>query len=263
MAKHKIEAREPGVLRRQKIVKLIRSSGYLSSADIAQKFGVSEETTRRDLAYLDQEGQVRRIRGGAVDPTPIDSTEPSRSQREILRIEAKREIAATLHPLINEGETIFFDVGTTVELAAQTLVGNFRGRAITTSLQVGMILSHSTDIEVVMIGGRVRPHEFTVHGSDALDTIAGYSADAAIIGCGGLTAHEGITDFTPGDIPLKRAMIKQSQRSYVLADSTKIGRVAVRHVCPLDTVDAIITDASIDKDTEYAITATGVPLLHS
>jgi len=239
-------SREPGEVRRQKIVDLLRSEGYLRSTDISLNFDVSDETARRDLSLLDEQGHLRRVRGGAILPDAIEETEPSRAHREVADIKAKREIAVIARSFIENGQTVFFDVGTTVETAAAVLAPDFHGRVVTTSLHVGMILAASTNIEVEMIGGRVRPQEFTVHGSDALQSLSNYSADVAIIGCGGVTVDEGITDFTPGDIPLKRVMIEHSARSYVLADASKIGKVAVRHICPVSEVDAVITDASID-----------------
>lgn len=254
-------SKEPGEVRRQRIVDLVRSEGYLRSSDISVSFGISEETARRDLATLDELGEIRRVRGGAVPLEEGADAEPSRVHREVSRTGAKREIAAIVRGLIHDGETVFVDVGTTVDMAARALAADFRGRVITTSLQVGMILAESTKIEVEMVGGRVRPQEFTVHGADALQALGNYSADAAIIGCGGLTSGKGITDFNPGDIPLKRTMIQHSRRSYVLADSTKLGKVAVRHICPLSAVDAVITDSTADPAVLAEIRASGVDVL--
>lgn len=256
------EVKEPGEVRRQLILELLRTEGYLRSVEVSRRFDVSEETARRDLAALDDLGRLRRVRGGAVALETEIHSEPPRPHREGTRATAKKEIASVVRSLLSDGDTVFFDVGTTVEAAAHALAADFHGRVITTSLTVGMILAGSSSIEVEMIGGRVRPHEYTVDGADALEALGAFTADVSIIGCGGVSVEEGVTDFNPGDIPLKRTMIRQSRRPYVLADATKLGKVAVRHVCQLAAVEAVITDSAADPDLLHEMRTAGTEVLH-
>ncbi|WP_442546058.1 DeoR/GlpR family DNA-binding transcription regulator [Arthrobacter sp. KN11-1C] len=155
----------------------------------------------------------------------------------------KDEIGAAAAALIGDTDTIFLDVGTTVEAAARALPPTFHGIVITNSLVVGSILSDRPGVELYVLGGRVRAGEMTTYGPDALAQVRSFNANWAFLGTGGVDARAGLTDYSSEDVAIKQLMIEKSAQTYVLAVGDKLGRIAVRHVCDLDEIKGVITDS--------------------
>lgn len=212
---------------------------------------------------LERSGEVKRIHGGAMAPVRVTATEPNRANRTVEHQAEKREIAEIVASLVSDTDAIFFDVGTTVEAAANALPASYRGMVITNSLVVGSILGVRDGIELHMLGGRVRAGELTTYGPEVLAQIHSYNADWAFIGAGGVDAQAGLTDYSSEDIATKRLMIEKSARAYALGVHEKLGRVAVRHVCNLDALTGIITDSAADDTYVAAFRELGMEVLRN
>jgi DeoR/GlpR family transcriptional regulator of sugar metabolism len=252
------EGREPAGIRRRRILAMLSESEFARPVDIAAELGVSGETIRRDLVELEKSGALRRFHGAA-----IASSEPSRQDRHVAAREQKREIASIVASLVGPDDTLFMDVGTTIELAAEALPAQFEGTVITNSLAVAGILNDRREVEVYMLGGRARVGEMSVHGSDAVAQIMLYHAAIAFIGSGGVGIDSGITDYSVEDIAIKQAMIRNSGRSYVLATSDKFSITARRTVCELDDVDGVITDGGLADTARRAFAEAGLNVITS
>lgn len=253
-------SREPAEVRRSRIVDLVGVHGFVRPSDIADSFGVSEETGRRDLAALAGSGRLKRVHGGAVLPEQSPVTEPDRTARSGSSVTRKQQIASVAVALIGVDDTVIFDVGTTVEAAAAALPTDFRGTIVTNNLLVAIGVGKRLEPRVHVIGGRLRPGELTTFGSDALEQLASFHAQVAFIGCGAVHPIHGVSDYTPEDIPLKRTMIENSERTFVLATSEKLGRTATRTVCPVSEPTGVITDseASSEQITQLRAAGAGV-----
>lgn len=249
--------KQPPEVRRRQIVELVGKGDFLRPADIAARMAVSGETVRRDLMALERSGELKRIHGGAMAPAGLTDTEPARSKRSLEARGEKQEVAAIAVSMIAPTDTVFLDVGTTVEAVAEALPATFKGIVVTNSLAVGSILGDRGEIELHVLGGRVRTGELTTYGPEVLAQIRSFNADCAFLGVGGIDVTAGLTDYASEDVPTKQLMIEKSARAYALATGEKLGRIAVRHVCGLDRLAGIITNAKADSETVQALQEAG------
>lgn len=253
--------KQPAAVRRRRILELMNEGDFLRPADIAAVMSVSGETIRRDLMALERSGALKRIHGGAMAPARVIDTEPDRANRSMEFPQEKEEIGAAVAALVANDDTIFLDVGTTVEAAARALPSTFHGIVITNSLIVGSILGDRPSIELYVLGGRIRAGEMTTYGPDALAQIRSFNANWAFLGAGGVDATAGLTDYSTEDVATKQLMIEKAAKTYILAVGDKLGRIAVRQVCDLDRVSGVITDSNADPVQVSVLRKAGVDVV--
>jgi DeoR/GlpR family transcriptional regulator of sugar metabolism len=246
--------------RRQAILAETRAQSAVSAEALARRFGVSVETIRRDLRALQGKGLLERVYGGATRP-PGRSSEGSFAARSVRHIGRKRAIAALAASLVQPGDTIIIDVGTTALEVARALPPGFRGRVLTGSVPAAMELSARDGVELLLAGGQVRPGDGACSGAHAEAFFAEFYADRAFLGSGGVHPGAGLTDYYPSEVVVRRTIIAHTAASYVLADSSKLGVIAVHRVCPLDAVAAVITDGEQGTRARAELSAAGVRLL--
>jgi DeoR family fructose operon transcriptional repressor len=248
--------------RRQAILAQVREQAAVSAEDLASQFAVSVETIRRDLRALQGAGLLERVYGGATRPSGR-SSEGSFAARSVRHIERKRAIAAVAASLVEPEETIVIDIGTTALEVARALPAGFRGRVLTNSVPAAMELSGRGDIELLLCGGQVRPGDGACSGAHAEAFFAEFYADRAFLGSGGVHPEAGLTDYYPAEVVVRRTIIEHTAASYVLADSSKLGVIAVHRVCPLDRVTAVLTDDEAEPGAHEALASAGVTLLRA
>lgn len=253
---------EPAELRRQRILAIARSAEYLRPSDLASELGVSGETIRRDLQLLERSGKIRRLHGGVVLETELRAFEPNRESRTKASRAEKMEIAVLAVGLLRNNSAVFLDVGTTVETVATTLSSDFEGTVITSSLVIGSILGDSINTKVQILGGALRPGEFTTFGSDTIAQIENFNTDFAFISAGGVHPRDGVTDYSSDDVASRQAMIKNAEATYLLVTSEKLTKTALRHVCQLSALKGIITDGHVTKEQIATFQDAGVDVLH-
>src|SRR5215467_5153559 len=246
--------------RRQAILAQVRERAAVSAEDLSRQFGVSVETIRRDLRRLQQRGLLERVYGGATRPA-ARSTEGSFAARSGRNMDRKRAIAALAASLIEPGETVVIDVGTTALEVARALPASFHGRVLTNSVPVAMELSGRRELELLLSGGQVRAGDGACSGSHAGDFFGEFYADRAFLGSGGVHPDAGLTDYFPAEVVDRRTIISHTAACYVLADSSKLGAIAVHRVCPLDRVTAVLTDDEGEPGAHEALTSAGVTVL--
>jgi DeoR/GlpR family transcriptional regulator of sugar metabolism len=247
--------------RRAIIAERLKAEGEASIADLAQRFGTSEMTIRRDLELLEIEGLARRIRGGAIS-TQSRSYEPPILQRSTYRADAKRRIGAAAAALLKDDETVVLDVGTTTLEMAKAIDSQCAVTVITGSLLIATALDGKQNIRTIVTGGVLRRGEMSLVGSRAEASFADLNCDTVFLGVAGVSYLKGLTEYNLDDAMVKQAALVTGRRVVVLADATKIGRVAFVSVCPLTSVDLLITDASPDGPTIRSIKELGVEVLH-
>ena len=248
--------------RRQAILAQVREQAAVSAEDLSHQFEVSVETIRRDLRQLQGAGLLERVYGGATRPSGR-SSEGSFAARSARHIERKRAIAALAASLVEPEETIVIDIGTTALEVARALPVSFTGRVLTNSAPVAMELSGRADIEVLLCGGQVRPGDGACSGAHAEAFFAEFYADRAFLGSGGVHPDAGLTDYHPAEVVVRRTIVAHTAKSYVLADSSKLGVIAVRQVCPLDRLTAILTDDAENAAACAALAAAGATLMRT
>ncbi len=246
--------------RRLEILHAIGTRALLRADEIAGQFSVSAETVRRDFVALEREGLLRRVYGGATRAAPR-AVEAPFAQRRARHLEGKRAMGRLAASLVAPGETLMFDVGTSVADVARQLPATYRGRVLTNSLLVAGELADREGIEVLTSGGRVRPGDLACSGAHAQAFFAGYYADKAFLGSGGVQVEAGLTDYHPDEIPCRQLMLDHASERYVLADASKLGQVALARVCGLDRITAVITDGDADPTVLETLRDAGVDVL--
>lgn len=233
------------IQRRQAILAEVRQSSAVSAEHLAHKYQVSLETIRRDLRGLRDQGLLERVYGGALS---IRSTEGTFAARSALHSDSKQAIGKLAATLIEPDDTIVIDVGTTALEVAKALPETFKGRVLTNSVPVAMALADTETIELLLAGGHIRRGDAACFGGHAEEFFNGLYADKAFLGSGGVHPDAGLTDYYPHEVTTRRTIIAHSGASYVLADSSKLGAIAVHKVCPLSRVTAVLTDSQASAE---------------
>lgn len=251
--------RPSGALRHRAIVAALREEGFISVAAIAARFGVSDMTARRDLQQLVLSGVARRTRGGAMALTSLPDDEVCFATRQTENRLAKQAIGETAAALVRAGESIGVDVGSTTLELARALRGRRRIIVFTHSLRVAMALADSS-VSTYLPGGQVRGEEMSVGGNVAVTQMQHWRMDAAFLGVSGITP-DGVFDFSPEDVAIKRAYRRCAARVIVLADASKFGRFSAMRIGSLTGINTLVTDRSPDGALRDALEAAGVEVI--
>ncbi|MHB1538280.1 MAG: DeoR/GlpR family DNA-binding transcription regulator [Solirubrobacteraceae bacterium] len=228
--------------RRRGVQALLAEQGEVSIGPLADRFGVSEMTIRRDLETLEADGLARRVRGGAIS-TVARGYEPPFATRVATAHPGKLAIAQAAATLVQDGETAILDVGTTVLELARALRGRTGLTVVTPSMLAALELANEPYVRVLLTGGSVRPGELSLVGDFAEQTLRALNCDVFFMGVGGLDVEKGLTEYNLDDARVKRAALQSSGRCVVLADRRKLGCVCLATIAPLSTIDVLITDA--------------------
>jgi DeoR/GlpR family transcriptional regulator of sugar metabolism len=247
--------------RRATIAEQLRVDGEASIAELATLFGTSEMTIRRDLDFLEVEGLARRARGGAISVLSR-SFEPPILQRAAHMADAKRRIGAAAASLLRENETVVIDVGTTTHEMAKALPDNLSITAITSSLLISTELSTKPLVKAIVTGGVLRIGELSLIGPRAQSSFNDLNCDTVFLGVAGISDAQGITEYNLDDADVKRSALASGRRVVVLADASKLGRVAFITIAPVSAVDLLITNASPENAIIRRIKDHDVEVLH-
>lgn len=240
--------------RRDEIEALMRDRSEVDISSLAARFSVSAMTIRRDLEALEERGIVRRLMGGRAVIVDSKSTEPSLSDRAVSEHETKAHIGRAVADLIGTGEVVFFDGGSTALAAAHALRG--RGQPLTVltrSLLVAAELGDEEQVDVFLLGGRLKASEMTTTSSTMADDLRHYNVDTYVMGISGVHPQQGLTDYDPDESAGKRLALERSDRVVLAFDHSKLGRVLMSRVANFDEIDVIVTDAPPDDAVLVAL----------
>jgi DeoR family fructose operon transcriptional repressor len=243
--------------RHSRITDALRTARVVSTEELAVLTGASAETIRRDLMSLEVQGALKRVHGGATSALASSSEEEPFQERSSANRDGKVAIGQAAAELVRPGQTVILDVGTTALEVARALPATFRGTVATCSLLVAAELAGRGGVDVLVSGGRVRAGDLACSNAQAAAFFADLRADVAFLGSGGMDATAGLTDFHLDEVATRRVMLTNSVRSYVLVDSSKFGRVAPHHVCGLEAVTGLVTDARPGSSLAPAIERAG------
>jgi DeoR family glycerol-3-phosphate regulon repressor len=220
----------------------VRSRGSLSVEALAEKFGVTLQTVRRDVQRLAEAGLVARFHGGVRVPSSTVENIAYR-QRAALHAAEKARIARAVAARVPEGCSLILNIGTTTEAIARELMGRRGLRVITNNLNVAAILSHHPDCELIVAGGVVRPRDRGIVGEAAVDFIRQFKVDIGLIGISGLESDGTLRDYDYREVTVARAIVERSREVWLAADHSKFNRPAMVEVARFDRIDVLFTDA--------------------
>ncbi|HUG92870.1 MAG TPA: DeoR/GlpR family DNA-binding transcription regulator [Planctomycetaceae bacterium] len=229
--------------RRNRILKVIEQKGFVSLPELADQFRASESTVRRDLEYLDSIGQVRRTRGGAAY---VGESLSAFDERRSQATAEKLRIAQAAAEMIEPDEAVLLDGGTTTLEVARHLIGKSL-QVVTNSLPIVNLLASQSQIDLLVIGGFLYPKTGVFLGPTAVAALETVHIRRLFMSVGGITA-DGLFNSNSLLVETERKMIDAAEEVVVVSDSSKLGHSALAHLCRLDVVDRLVTDAGITAE---------------
>ncbi len=221
----------------------VRELGATTVEALAERFGVTLQTVRRDVKLLAEAGLLARFHGGVRLPASTTENINYRA-RQALHDAAKRRIALAVAQRVPAGCSLFINIGTTTEAVARELLGHQGLRVITNNLNVAAILSDNPDCEVIVTGGLVRSRDRAIIGEAAVEFISQFRVDIGLIGISGIEADGTLRDFDYREVKVAQAIIRASRQVWLAADHSKFHRAAMVEVGRLDQVDSLFTDSA-------------------
>ena len=247
-------------LRQTDLLAEVLARGSVSVEALAEKFGVTLQTVRRDVQRMAEAGLVARFHGGVRIPASTTENIAYR-QRQALQAEGKARIARAIAKRIPPGCSLILNLGTTTEAVARELLKHQGLRVITNNLNVAMILADNPDCELVMVGGVVRSRDRGVIGEAAVDFIRQFKVDIGLIGISGIEDDGSLRDFDYREVMVARTIIEHSREVWVATDHSKFNRPAMAEVARLAQVDTLFTDASPPEPFPALMRDAGVELV--
>jgi DeoR/GlpR family transcriptional regulator of sugar metabolism len=241
--------------RKSVIIQALNEGKRVRAKDLAARFGVSEDTIRRDLRGLADSGLIRRIYGGAVPQTPVDTTFTGRIGQSVA---AKNAIVQAALKLIKPRQMILMDAGTTVGALAASLPNDLPLTIVTHSLPVASALIDRPLIEVIVLGGRLLGESAAMVGAEVVAGYARCHADLCFLGVASLESEIGVGVFNHEDAEVKRAMLEFASQVIALASADKLGTTAPFLVGAVSTLDHLITESAAPAQQIEAIRAKDV-----
>jgi DeoR/GlpR family transcriptional regulator of sugar metabolism len=245
--------------RRQRILDRILEQESVKVEDLADEFGLTKMSLRRDLNALAENGQIARVRGGATRPrTPASARRYLDAQQR--NAYAKAQIARAAAELLGTAATAFFYSGSTVARVAEALTEEQRDQLTVVTNSVPVINTAATwnDAHLVAIGGLYLPAYMAFVGPQAIESLRSLSADVAVVGCDGLSLEEGLT--TPHQLiaEIGTVLIERARQTIVVADSSKIGRRGFTPIAAAQAIDILVTDEHAPADEVSALRQAGI-----
>jgi DeoR family transcriptional regulator, fructose operon transcriptional repressor len=246
--------------RQQKIADYVQSKERASVQELAQEFQVSESTVRRDLKILEEAKQLRRTHGGAV-VLVSDNSEPTFVEKEDRYRAQKEAIARSAAALIEEGDTLVLDSGTTTYYLAKQLKAFKKLTVVTNSIMIAQELSPHNGIELILTGGTFRHETLAMVGPLAEKALESVFVDKAFVATNGWDASVGLTTPNLMEASVKRGMIRSGKQVILLADHSKYGKVSFAKIAELSDMDILVTDDMISDNALKELEAFGMQVI--
>ncbi|MGZ4292348.1 MAG: DeoR/GlpR family DNA-binding transcription regulator [Gaiellaceae bacterium] len=254
----------PPSLRRERMLAEIKEREFVRVGELSRRFGVSEVTVRGDLDSLAAKGKVHRVRGGAIPRLMARQEQPFENSVSSFTAE-KVAIGQAAAALLEDGETVLIDVGTTAAAAARAIAARTELEDVvvfTNGLKTALELEPASPrITVVVLGGTLRPLQHSLVDPLATLILDQISAKTVLLGCNGVDPVGGVTNINLPEAEMKKRMLAAAARRIVLADGSKLGRVEVARLCDIGEVDMVITGRSADPAVVDALSDRGCDVL--
>jgi DeoR family deoxyribose operon repressor len=244
---------------------IIAGANSITIKDLANQMDVSVMTIRRDMEVLEEAGLVRTYRGGVIvseqsprAPGPLGYSLVSAGTSQV---EEKKAIAKLAASLIEEGDVVFFDAGSTVEHILTFVNSSIEMTAICYSLNIMNLLANWPNTRIIFAGGIFHPESQNFESPEGITLLKRNRVSKAFMSANGIRVDLGVTSSSQFEIPIKRVAIENSAASYLVADSTKCGLVRTAHFADVQDFTAIITDWGIDEDNLEKLSSNGASIM--
>jgi DeoR family transcriptional regulator, aga operon transcriptional repressor len=232
--------------RRRAILAALRIDGRVLVADLAKRFHTSQVTIRKDLEVLHSTGKIHRTHGGAVPAHEGALEDPTLLEKEKLHRKEKIQIAAAAAHMVEEGQVVILDSGTTTTAIARALRHHQNLTIITNAVNIAAELAGSS-LEVILTGGTLRKNSFSLVGPIAEETLRRLNADILFLGVDGFDVHFGLSTPNLLEAKVNRAMMDVARVVVAVCDSSKFGRRSLSLIAPPSAVHRVITDRLAPK----------------
>ncbi len=243
--------------RRHQLLELVRNRGFASLPELAEELKVSESTVRRDLDHLEESGAARRTHGGVFYAGPSPRL-PHFDEREPAQWDKKQQIAQRAVELIEDGDTLLLDGGSTTYEVARLLVGRPL-QVVTNSLPVANLFATNKNCDLVLLGGYVYPRTGVAIGPYANQMLQHLRVRRTVLSVAGLNEH-GYYNSNMLLVETERAMMHAAEEVIVVVDSTKFGHQSLAHLAALDSAQQLVVDQDITPEWRSRICDVGIRL---
>ena len=244
--------------RKQLILDSLKRDGQVIAKSLSQEFGLSEDTIRRDLRELADQGLLQRVHGGALpaSPTIVDL-----AGRKLLATEAKTAIAKAAIKLIQPKQIVILDGGTSTQELVKQMPLDFELTVVTHSPTIAVALIDHHKIDVIMLGGKLFKHSMVNIGAAAMDAISHIRADSYFMGVTGIHAELGLSTGDLEEAHIKRALCAAAAETIVMASADKVNAASRYVIAPTTDMSTLVTEASVDKIVLKSFEALGVSVI--
>jgi DeoR family transcriptional regulator, aga operon transcriptional repressor len=234
--------------RRQHVLSLIQHHGEALVGELSPTLSISQITIRKDLDHLQSKGLIQRTRGGALRLQSGALSDPSLQEKQKQHSHEKQRIAAAAAGIVQEGQCVMLDFGTTTSAIARSLKQFSQLTVITNAVNIAADIA-GTDFELILIGGTLRKNSSSLVGLLAEDVLEEMQADILFLGVDGFDPEIGLTTPNFLESRVNRAMVKASGQVVAVCDSTKFNRRSLSRIVPLSAIHCVITDNDLPKGT--------------
>jgi DeoR/GlpR family transcriptional regulator of sugar metabolism len=234
--------------RRAILLKEMNEVGYVQATELASHFALSAATIRRDLSFLEKQGLCIRKRGGAIRSAQGVTLELPYETKQNQNIAEKKRIAEAAAKLVEDGNTLILDAGSTTYALALLLQTKQRITVVTNDLHIAVKLASNPNISLICTGGIARPNVFSLQGSQVESFIKNLKVDQTFLGADAIHKDCTVSNVNIEEVPIKQAMLHAAKQKVLLADSSKFNKIGFVKVCDLTDVDIIITDKGVSKE---------------
>jgi DeoR family transcriptional regulator of aga operon len=248
------------VSRRTSILEKLNELGQVDVNKLSEEFGVSEVTIRNDLGRLEGKNLLIKVRGGAIKVDRV-GTDFALSDKNKYYSEEKESIGRVAAGLIEEGDTIILDSGTTTMEVARSLSGFQNLTVITNALNVAEVLADFKGVNVIVPGGLLRKNSLSLVGAAAEDSFRGYFCDKLFLAVDGFSAVHGLSTPNVEEAHLNRVMISISKKVIVVTDSSKFQKRSFAFIASVSEIDTVVTDNGIDEEERKKLENVGVEVI--
>ena len=247
--------------RQNEILASVKSRGACSIVELAAQLNVSDETIRRNIKPLVRQGLVEKVHGGIVI-NQNQQPEPPFEKRMNERVEEKMLISALVAEIINNGDSIMLDTGSTTAYVARALSNHRDLSVVTNCTEIARTLAREPSNRVHLCGGALRADDWATFGSAAIEFVRQFHVDYAVLSIGGITDAGNLMDYHLEEAEFSRAVIRQARKTIVVADHSKFGNQNFVRVCDFDEVDMLVVDRLPPAKFINALGDAGVSLIN-
>lgn len=247
--------------RHQNIVELVKRRGKISVDELVSEFGVTAQSIRADLRALAEKNQVVRFHGGVQLPDAKKNFEYE--ARRSIAADEKAAIGYRAAQLVPDKASLFINIGTTTEAVARALENHQGLLVVTNNINVAESLRFCADIDVVIVGGKVRCSDGGIVGEEAVDFISRFKLDLAIIGVSAIDTDGVLLDYDIHEVRVAQAILENARRTMLVADSSKLSRTAPVRLATLSEIDVLVTDKIEDDAFRALCERCGVELIEA